>query len=309
MCSATDVSISPVAMGVSKVCDRSAWPTWSHASRGSSIQTRSNCSSSRHIRRARARSHCWLASTMKGAVAEVLAERGDAAQVLAPVGLADLDLDAADAGLEGGGGLLLDLLDGGLEEAAGGVVDAARVAVRAEELGERQAGAAGLEVVERDVERGDRLRGDAGAADGGTGPHERLVDLGDVVGVLADGDVHDLLEVGVLPLAARALGVAEPHALEALLGGELDEEHHRLGERLLAAGEDLGVADRVGQRKHDVRQRDAADAVARGGGRGGRDKGLRHRGSSGHREQVRANLYDECATYYTSTSSPAREES
>ena len=77
--------------------------------------------------------------------------------------------------------------------------------MRAEELGQRQAGAAGLEVVQRDVEGGDRLRGDAGAADRGAGPHERLVDLGDVVGVLADGDVRDLLEVGVLrPCRRRA---------------------------------------------------------------------------------------------------------
>ena len=283
MCSATEVSISPVAIGVSNVARQVGVADGSHASRGSSIQTRSNCSSSRHIRRARARSHCWLASTMKGPSPRCSRSAATRRRSSRQSGWPTLILmppmpDSREA-------VAFSLISStrGLEEAAGGVVDAARVAVRAEQLGQRQAGAAGLEVVERDVERGDGLGRDAGAADRGAGPHQRLVDLRDVVGVLADGDLHDLLEVGVLRLAAGALGVGEAHALEALLGGELDEEHHRLGERLLPAGEHLGVADRVGQRQDDVGQSEAADAVA-GGGRSRRaGQGLRHRGSSGRR--------------------------
>ena len=264
MCSGTEVSISPVAIGVSKLRLRSAWPTASHASSGSSIQIRSKASSSRHIRRARARSHCWLASTMSGSVAEVLAQRGDPLEVGAPVGLADLDLDAADPGLQRGGRLLLDLLDRGLQEAAGGVVDRARVAVRPEQLGQREPGAARLEVPQRHVEGGDGLGGDAGAADRGARPHQRLVDLGDVGGVLPDRDLGDLLEVGVLRPAAGALGVGEPHALVALLGGDLDEEEHGLGQRLLPPGEHLGVADRVVERQDDVGEPEAADGVGHG---------------------------------------------
>ena len=185
-------------------------------------------------------------------VTEVLADRGDTAQVLGPVGLTDLDLDAADTNLERGGGLLLDLLDARLEEAARGVVDAAGVAVGAEQLGQRQSGAPGLEVVERHVEGGHGLGRDTAAPDRGAGPHQRLVDLGDVGGVLADGDLGDLLEVGVLRRAAGPLGVAEAHALEALLGRHLDEEKDGLGERLLPPGEHLGVADRVLEREDDV---------------------------------------------------------
>ena len=201
----------------------------------------------------------------EGRVTEVLAHRRDAGEVEAPVGLADLDLDAGDARLEGGRGLLLHLLEGGLEEAAGGVVDPARVAVRAEQLGQRQVGALGLEVPQGDVEGRDRLGRDAGPADRGAGPHQRLVDLRDVVRVLADGDLGDLLEVRELRLATRTLGVGEAHARQALLGRDLDEQQHGLGERLLPPGEHLGVADRVGDGQHDVGESEAVDLVGHGG--------------------------------------------
>ncbi len=59
-------SISPLAMGVSSCARSAACPSTSYASSGSSIQTRSNSSRRRPIRRAAARSHCWLASTMSG---------------------------------------------------------------------------------------------------------------------------------------------------------------------------------------------------------------------------------------------------
>ncbi len=246
MCSATEVSISPVAIGVSNSCDRSAWPTASHASRGSSIQIRSCCSSSRHIRRARARSHCWLASTMNGPSPRCSRIAATRSRSRRQSGWPTLILMPAMPASRDAVAFSFISSTRGLEEAAGGVVDAARVAVRAEQLGQREVGAAGLEVPQRHVERGHGLGRDAGAADGGARPHQRLVDLGDVARVLPDRDLGDLLEVGELRLAARALGVGEPHAGEALLGGDLDEEQHRLGERLLLAGEHLGIAHRVG---------------------------------------------------------------
>jgi hypothetical protein len=178
-----------------------------------------------------------------------------------PVRLADLDLDRADAGLEGGGGLLLHLLHGGLEEAARGVVDPARVAEGAEQLGQRQAGAARLEVPQGDVERRDGLGGDAGPADRGARPEQRLVDLRDVGRILADGGLGDLLEMGVLRRPARSLGVAEPHALQALLRRDLDEQQDRVGQRLLPAGEHLGVADGRGELENDVGELQVLDGV------------------------------------------------
>ncbi len=67
---------------------------------------------------------------------------------------------------------------------------------------------------------------------------------------------------------------------ETLLGGDLDEEQHGLGERLLLAGQDLGVAHRVGERQDDVGQGHAAD------------------GSLAMRWLLRwANLYDELRSY------------
>jgi len=47
----------------------------------------------------------------------------------------------------------------------------------------------------------------------------------------------------------------------ALLGDDLDEQQHRLGQRLLAPGEHLRVADRGLQRQHNVRKGEVADAI------------------------------------------------
>src|SRR6478752_1784292 len=69
--------------------------------------------------------------------ANVLADAGDAAQVLGGVWKADLDLDAADAFVQQDGGAGLDLGQGGVEEAARGVVGLHGVTVGAQELGQR----------------------------------------------------------------------------------------------------------------------------------------------------------------------------
>ena len=72
--------------------------------------------------------------------ADVLADAGDTAEVLGGVRQADLDLDAADAFVQEDGGAGLDLVQRGVQEAAGGVVGLHGVG-RSPELGQRQAGA------------------------------------------------------------------------------------------------------------------------------------------------------------------------
>ena len=136
-----------------------------------------------------------------------------------------------------------------LQEAAGGVVGLDGVAVGAQELGQRQAGALGLEVVQCDVDGGESLGGDARAAHRGAGPEQLGVELADVVGVLADDAFGNFLGVGVLGGTAGALGVAEADAGVALLRGDLGEKEDDLRHGLLAAREHLGVADRDGQRE------------------------------------------------------------
>ncbi len=97
-------------------------------------------------------------------VAEVLAHRFDALDVERAVGLADLELDAADAALDRGRGIDHQLVERRVQEPARGVVAGDRVAVRTQQLGQRQAGALGLQVVQRHVEGADGLRGHAAAA-------------------------------------------------------------------------------------------------------------------------------------------------
>ena len=143
-------------------------------------------------------------------IAQVLTDPLHAGDVGLPVGQPDLDLDAADAAGQGVARVLRDLLDRGVQEPAGGVVGANRVAVRAEQLGQRQAGPLGLEVPQGDVEGGDRLGGQAAAAHRCAGPDQLGPDLADVAGVLPDQHGRDLLGVGELAGAAGPLGVAEP---------------------------------------------------------------------------------------------------
>ena len=116
MCSATEVSISPVAIGVSKLRLRSAWPTASRVQRLLDPDQVEGLELTAHPLRAGA-VPLLVGVDHQRSVAEVLAQRGDPLEVGAPVGLADLDLDAADPGLQRGGRLLLDLLDRGLQEA------------------------------------------------------------------------------------------------------------------------------------------------------------------------------------------------
>ena len=186
-CSRTLASISPVAMGVSSAAASCAWPSTSYASSGSSIQVRSNSSSARPIRmRGGAVPLLVGVDHQRDVVAEMLADALRRGEVDRAVGLAHLDLDAADAAASDGSRVLQDLLDRGVEEPARGVVARHRVAVRAEELGQREAGALGLQVPQRDVERGDGLGGDAAATDRGAGPEQLGPEPADVVRVLAE---------------------------------------------------------------------------------------------------------------------------
>ncbi len=194
-------------------------------------------------------------------IAQVFAQRRHPLQVGLPIRLAHFDFDAADARVQRRGGLLLDLRDRRLQEAAGGVVDLAGITVRANQFGQRQAGPAGFEVPQRDVERRYRLCCHTGAPDRGTGPQQRLVDAVDIGGVLSDRCLGDLRQVGVLRGSARALRVAEPHALEALFGGHLDEQQHGLGQRFLPAREHFGITDRGLQWQDDVGQLEVADPI------------------------------------------------
>ena len=149
-------------------------------------------------------------------VAEVLAHGLDALDVERPVGLADLELDAADAALDRGRGVHQQLLERRVQEAARGVVAADRVAVGAEQLGQRQPGALGLQVVQGHVEGADRLRRHAAAADRRARPAQLVPELGDVARVFADQRRRDLLGVRELAGAAGALRVAEAQAFMAV---------------------------------------------------------------------------------------------
>ena len=107
-CSATLASISPVAIGVSSARARAAWPSASYASSGSSIQTSPNSSKIRPIRIARGAVPLLVGvDHQRDVVVEELPDRGDSGHVGAPVGLADLELDGADAALQRGGAFSL----------------------------------------------------------------------------------------------------------------------------------------------------------------------------------------------------------
>eukprot|EP01022_Parablepharisma_sp_SALTPOND_P000588 TRINITY_DN1031_c0_g2_i1.p1 TRINITY_DN1031_c0_g2~~TRINITY_DN1031_c0_g2_i1.p1 ORF type:complete len:1767 (+),score=728.11 TRINITY_DN1031_c0_g2_i1:17998-23298(+) len=198
-------------------------------------------------------------------VAQVLAHRGDTLDVQGAVGLADLELDAADALLARGRGIDQQLLQRRMQEAAAGVVAAYRIAMRSQQLGQRQPGALGLHVPQGDVEGADGLGRQAAATHRGAGPAQLVPDLADVIGVFTEEGRGDLAGMGKLPGAAGALGIAEAQALVAVGGFDLDEEHGDLGHRLLAPGEDLGVADGIGQRQVGRGNPDPGDLVAAGG--------------------------------------------
>jgi hypothetical protein len=113
------------------------------------------------------------------AVPDLLAGGRDPGQVRGVVRVPDLDLDTADATGHRLRRPVEHLLDRRVEEATRGVVAAHRVAVRAQQLGQRQPG---LEVPQRDVEGGDRLHRQAAAADRGARPHQLVPVLADVTG-------------------------------------------------------------------------------------------------------------------------------
>ncbi len=157
-------------------------------------------------------------------VTEVPAQRLDPPQVGAPVRLADLQLDPADTARAGGLGLFDDLLDRRLQVAAGGVVAGHRVAMGPKQLGQRQAGAACLEVPERGVEGGNALHCQAAAPDRGAGPAQPAPQAGDVVGILAQQQRRQFPRVGILRRAAGAQAVAEAQPLMTLLRLQFDEQ-------------------------------------------------------------------------------------
>ncbi|MNH33396.1 hypothetical protein D3C79_939080 [compost metagenome] len=71
--------------------------------------------------------------------------------------------------------------------------------------------------------------------------------------------------MGELARATGALGVAEAQAFVAVFGFDLGEQDGDLGHRFLPAGEDFGIADRVGQGQEDRGHFDVGNAVVVGG--------------------------------------------
>ncbi len=198
-------------------------------------------------------------------VAQMFAHRADPFEVARAVRLADLQLDAADAAFHRGRGVDQQLIERRMQEAARGVVAAHRIALRAEQLGQRQARAARLQVPQRDVEGADRLRRHAAAPDRGAGPAQLVPQPRDIAGVFAEQRRRQLAGVGVLAGTAGALRIAEAHSLAAVRRRDFGEQDRDLGHRLLAARQHLGVADRGGQRQIATGQTDPGDAVGGGG--------------------------------------------
>ncbi|MNC58595.1 hypothetical protein D3C75_1083330 [compost metagenome] len=73
----------------------------------------------------------------------------------------------------------------------------------AEQFGQRQLGALGLEVPKRDVEGRNGLSGQATTAHGGASPQQFVEDFGDVIRIFAEQVGRDFLGVGI---HARATG-------------------------------------------------------------------------------------------------------
>ncbi|MNL14652.1 hypothetical protein D3C87_1356030 [compost metagenome] len=194
------------------------------------------------------------------------AHGGYAAQVLGAVWLAHLELDAADAALDGCRRVDLELVQRGVQEAARGVVAAHGVPVGAQQLGQREPGALRLQVPERYVDGADGLRGQPAASYRGAGPAELVPEPGDVAGVLAQQGRGDLAGVGVLAGAAGPLGIAEAEPGVAVGGADLGEQDGHLGHRLLPAGQHLGVADRGGERQIAGGKANPGDRIGRHAG-------------------------------------------
>ena len=212
-------------------------------------------------------------------IAQVGAHGLHAPYVQRAVGLAHLELDAAHAALQRGAGVALEFIERRVQKASRGVVAAHGFALRAQQLGQRQARAARLDVVERHIKGRDGLHGQPAAAHGGAGPAHARPQPRNVAGVLAQQGGRDFAGMGELAGAAGALGVAQAQAPVAVAGLDLGEQHGDLGHGLLAAREHLGIADGPGQGEVAGRQAYPLDAVLAGGfGERGRGHGC---GSAG----------------------------
>ena len=130
-CSATLASISPVAIGVSSAAGQVGVALGVvRVQRLLDPDQAELLEDPPHPHARSARSHCWLASTISGTSSSRCSRTAvTRARSMRAVRLADLELDAADAGLQRRGGVLQHLLDRGVQEPAGGVVGAHRVPV------------------------------------------------------------------------------------------------------------------------------------------------------------------------------------
>ena len=209
-------------------------------------------------------------------VAEQLAHGTHALDVDRQIGLPDLQLDAANAAVAGDLHVLQHLIQRRVQIAARGVVALHGIALRAQQLGQRQAGALGFQVPQGDVKGRDGLRREAAAAHAGTGPQQLGEQARDVVRVLTDQVGRQFLGVRVHAGAAGALGVAKADAFVAIARADLGKDEGDLGQRLLPPGQHLGVADRCRQRQGGQRQLDPVNAVTGFGGRArvGADLGI-----------------------------------
>ena len=180
--------------------------------------------------------------------AEVLAHRAHALDVLGELLAPDLHLDGAKALAEVAVGLAQKRVEGQIEVDAAGVARDAGVEA-AEEVPQRQPGAAALQVPERHVEGREREHRRSAAAAVVERPPGLEPQALDVVGFLAGHDLDELApqhrvdgaavapdRVGVAD-ALGAVGVADPHRVE------LEGAHLAMG--------------RIGQH---LRQRDAEEA-------------------------------------------------
>ncbi|MCY1231273.1 hypothetical protein D9M72_437150 [compost metagenome] len=201
-------------------------------------------------------------------VAELLAHGRHAPDVERAVRLPNLELDPADATLYRSRRVDQQLVQRRVQEATGGVVAAYGIPMGTQQLCQRQVCPLRLQVPERDIECPDGLRRQSAAPDRRTGPAELVPQFRDVIGVFADQCRGDFAGVGKLPGPAGALGVAEADTFMALGGPDLGKEDGHLGHRLLAAGQNLGVADRRGQREIARREPDRGNGVGRSSGRG-----------------------------------------
>src|SRR5471030_903842 len=198
------------------------------------------------------------------AVTQMLAYGGHPLQVDGCLRLAHLDLDTANAALPRRVDVLDHLFERHRQITARGVVALYRITMRAKQLRERQAGAFCLHVPKRDVERRNGLRRQAAAPHRCTGPAELVPDARNVVRIFADQLGRDLLRMCVHARSAGAFRITETDAFMTAFRADLSEDECDLSQRLLPAGQDLGVAD--GGRKRQVSQRNlhAGNAVRAG---------------------------------------------